>query len=116
MFSDAAGIAADDPGWKRIRVRPTPGGGLAWVRARYESIRGPVGVEWRLEGKKLTVRLTIPANTSARVYVPAASPAGVTEGGREASRSPSVRFVRMLDGYAVFDVGGGSYAFESPIP
>ncbi|MGB2975133.1 MAG: family 78 glycoside hydrolase catalytic domain, partial [Phycisphaerae bacterium] len=71
LFSTVAGIEAAAPGFKRIVVRPRPGGGLEWTRAQYESVHGLVASAWKVEGKGLAISVTIPANTTAEVHVPA---------------------------------------------
>ena len=55
--------------------------------------------------------MTIPANTTATVYVPAERAEAVTEGGAPAESAEGVRFLRMEAGSAVFAVGSGSYRF-----
>jgi alpha-L-rhamnosidase len=55
--------------------------------------------------------VTIPANTTATVYVPAKSLERVTESGAPATRSNGVRFVRMEGYAAVFTVQSGTYHF-----
>jgi len=111
MFGTAAGIAAETPGYQRILIRPVPGGGLGFVRASYDSIRGPIKTEWRVKDGALSLDLTVPANTTATVYVPAADPAKVTEGGRPAAQAAGVKFLRAEAGAAVYEVGSGTYQF-----
>ena len=55
--------------------------------------------------------MTIPANTTATVYVPAKDAAAVTEGGKPAGEAAGVKFVRMEGGCAVYEVGSGEYRF-----
>jgi hypothetical protein len=47
--------------------------------------------------------------------VPAADQGSVTEGGRAATMSPGVRFVRAEAGRAVYEVDAGRYAFGSEL-
>ena len=54
----------------------------------------------------------VPANTTAIVYVPAKSAEEVFEGRVQASKAEGVKFLRMEDGAAVFEVGGGRYKFR----
>jgi alpha-L-rhamnosidase len=61
----------------------------------------------------LHLDVTIPANTTATVYVPAKDAASVREGDRPAGEAPGVRFVRSADGVAVYEIGSGTYAFSS---
>jgi alpha-L-rhamnosidase len=55
----------------------------------------------------------IPANTTATVHVPSADAAAVTEGGRPAAKAQGVRFLRMEDAAAVYEIGSGRYRFVS---
>jgi alpha-L-rhamnosidase len=59
------------------------------------------------------LNVTIPANTTAMIYVPAKSAESVTEGGMPAGQSKGVKFLRMENGRAVFAVASGEYTFNS---
>ena len=113
MMGTAAGIASEGPGYRKITIRPVPGGGLTWLKAHYDSIRGRIATEWRVRGRAFTLNVTVPANTEATVYVPARSASLVTESGAAPSAARGVRLVRRTDGAAVYRVGGGTYAFKS---
>ena len=62
------------------------------------------------------LNVTIPANTTATVYVPAGDIESVTESGQPAAKAETVSFLRMEDGKAVFAVGSGDYRFVSKLP
>ena len=62
------------------------------------------------------MEVTIPANTTATVYVPAKDAAGVTESGKPADKAEGVTFRRMENNTAVFAVGPGIYQFASTMP
>ena len=113
MYRVILGINNDDdhPGYEHFVLRPIPGGGLTWARGSYNSIRGRIESSWRTNGATFTERVTIPANTTATVYVPAKSLERVTESGVPASRSTGVHFVRMEADAAVFEVQSGTYQF-----
>lgn len=68
---------------------------------------------WNIEGSDLTVMMTIPANTTATVYVPAVSIDALTESGIPAARAAGLKFVGMQGDSAVFEAGSGSYEFLS---
>ncbi|HNV02421.1 MAG TPA: family 78 glycoside hydrolase catalytic domain [Vicinamibacterales bacterium] len=115
LYQDLAGITADEraPGFKHIVVRPQPVPGLDWVEASYESIRGPIAVRWEQAPGAFTLRVAIPANTTATVHLPARGPDGVTESGTPAAASQGVSFVSFAGGRAVYRIESGRYAFES---
>jgi hypothetical protein len=113
LFHTVAGIDTDpqQPGFRRILIRPQPGGGITWAKASYRSIRGTIATDWRMQDGRLTLNVTLPANTTATVCVPAPSAGAVTESGKPASAAPGLRFLRMADGCAVFEAGSGEYRF-----
>lgn len=113
MFGTAAGIAEETPGYRRIIVKPAPGGGLGFLNASYDSVRGLIKTEWKVKDGGLELDLTVPANTTATVWVPASDPVAVTESGGPAAKAAGVKFLRAENGAAVFEVGSGSYRFGS---
>jgi hypothetical protein len=115
FYHDVAGIGGDlaGPGFKKIIIRPQPAGDLTWARAGYDSIRGKITSDWKCAGGKFTLSVTIPANTTATVFIPAASAETVTEGGKPAAQSSGVKFLRMENDRAVFEIESGAYTFRS---
>ena len=118
LFGTVAGIGTDGPGYKQIIIRPRPGGGLDYAKASYKSIHGKIVSDWRIKGRTFTLNVTIPANTTATVYVPAEDIESVTEGGQPAAKAETetVRLLRMEDDRVVFAVGSGHYRFVSKLP
>jgi alpha-L-rhamnosidase len=117
LYQTLAGINYDkaNPGFKRIIIRPRMLGDLQWVKAHHDSPYGRIVSNWKREGDKLAMEVTIPANTTATVHVPASDSAAVTEGGQLVGKVKSVKFLRMEDGAAVFEVGSGVYHFQSDL-
>jgi alpha-L-rhamnosidase len=115
MYKHLAGIDTEDgaPGFERIVIRPRVGSGVTWANGEYDSLRGTVKSGWKKTDAGLEMNVTIPANTTATIYVPASSADQVTEGGKPARNADGVKFVRMDAGNAVFMVGSGSYAFKA---
>jgi alpha-L-rhamnosidase len=74
MWRNIIGINPDDaaPGYAHFTVRPIPGGGLKWARGTYQSIRGPIRVEWSVAAGKLTLKVAVPPNTTSTIVVPGA--------------------------------------------
>ena len=60
-----------------------------------------------------TLDITMPANTTATVYVPAADAAAVQESGKPAAESEGVKLLRAGGGEAVFEVQSGNYRFST---
>lgn len=72
MYHVIAGIESDPeaPGYRRVIVRPQPGGGLTWARASLITPQGKLAVAWRCRGTRMTLDVSIPPNTHATVYLP----------------------------------------------
>ncbi len=83
FYKDLAGIDVDPsgPGFKKIILRPQPVGDLTWVEAGYESIHGPISVRWERDGEHFVLKATIPANTTATVFLPARKGVAIRESG-----------------------------------
>ncbi len=106
------GIRADAPGFKHFIIRPAIVGDLTWAKAEFHSVQGLIVSHWKRDGSNLTLEITVPTNTSATVFIPAADAAHVEESGRLASRAQGVKFLRMQEGSAVYEVESGHYNFE----
>jgi alpha-L-rhamnosidase len=115
FYEYLAGIAPDDrePGFKHMVMRPQPVGDLQYVRAEFRSPHGLVASHWQRDGKKFDWQITVPANTSATVFVPATDPLDVRESGQAARDAPGITFLRAEPGRAVFRVASGDYHFTS---
>jgi hypothetical protein len=116
FFNDLVGISSDESsaGFKKIIIRPAVLETISWVKGSFQSINGTVVSEYRQEGRKLMMKVSIPPNTTATVFVPAGK-ASVTESGKPAAAAKGVKFVRTENGRAVYELGSGEYAFQSEI-
>lgn len=117
FYQSLAGIQTDPtaPGFKRIIIKPALVGDVTWVKAYHDSIHGRIVSNWRREGDKLTMDITIPANTTATVFVPAREAASVTESGKFANKATGVTLLRTENNAAVYAVGSGTYRFQSAL-
>ncbi|MFE4962748.1 family 78 glycoside hydrolase catalytic domain [Streptomyces sp. NPDC056660] len=91
LHRTVAGLAAAEPGWRRLRIAPVPGGDLTWARAAHDTPYGRAEAGWRVEGAKgdiLVVEALVPPNTRAEVQLPD-------------SRDP-------------FEIGSGRHTFRCP--
>jgi hypothetical protein len=115
FYNDLAGIGVDPagPGFKKIIIRPQPAGDLKWVKASYNSIQGKIASEWNWGDGKFVLKVTIPANTTATIFVPAKSQIDVTENGVPAAKNPAVKLLRYDNERAIYAVGSGQYEFHS---
>ena len=87
----------------------------AFQEIDYRRMYGTIASAWKRSAGRFDLSVTIPANTTALIYVPAASPDSVTESGTAASKARGVTFVRAEGGAAVYEVGSGTYRFASAL-
>jgi alpha-L-rhamnosidase len=80
LHRTVAGLAPADPGYRRIVVRPRPGGGLTHASAAHDSPYGRIQVAWRVGNGELAVDVTVPPGVTALVQLPAATFAPVEVG------------------------------------
>ncbi len=96
FYHDLVGIAPDEtePGFKHTIIRPQPVTGLDWAEAAHDTPHGRVSVRWEQRAGRFLLSATVPANTTATVYLPAKDgaqataqdPTGVTPLGRQGNR------------------------------
>jgi alpha-L-rhamnosidase len=110
MYRTVAGLdtKTDQVGYKGIIIKPTIGGNLTTVAADYETPYGKASSHWKIEGSNLTLDVTIPANTTATVYVPTKGDNAVTENGK-----PVTKAADQIAGYTAVNVGSGNYHFST---
>ena len=108
VYRYAAGIdtTPDSPGFKEIIVHPHLDARMTSARAEYDSIYGKIISDWNgTRAGPFSLRVTIPANTSAKIFLPAMAGAHLTESGNPVE-------AKEEHGSYVVGVGSGSYSFE----
>ena len=116
FYRKLAGMNADpeEPGYRHIVFRPQPVDGVSHARYANRTPYGTAGIAWKRGGERFTMEVTVPVGSTATAYVPTGDPNGVTESGIAAADANGVRYLRSEDGYAVFTLLSGGYAFETP--
>jgi alpha-L-rhamnosidase len=115
MIAYSLGIQRDKPGFKHfiLQPQPDPDGKMTWAEGYYDSMYGRISSSWNNSNGVLTYKATVPANTTATLYIPAVSEKSITEGGKPASEAEGIRFIKYEDGRAVYEITSGSYEFIS---
>ncbi|MGH2565482.1 MAG: alpha-L-rhamnosidase C-terminal domain-containing protein, partial [Ginsengibacter sp.] len=80
LYRVVAGIDAIEPGYKKIKIAPHPGGGLTWAKASYECSYGKIVSQWKFKSNAFLMHVEIPAGTTATIYVPSQAPVEVKAG------------------------------------
>jgi alpha-L-rhamnosidase len=119
MFRTLAGIQSDGPGFHKVTIHPHPPAvgsnamhkPIDWVRASYKSIQGTIRSDWKIEGDRFHLSVTIPANTTATVFLPTDDASQITESGDTVRNHPHAKLLRYENGNAVLSIASGDYEF-----
>ena len=106
-----AGITpGETPGFAEFTIRPAFLPQLDWVEASYDAPPGTIHSAWRRENGTLTLKIEVPANTSARVYLPTMGK--ITESGKSLEEAEGDIDSEVEDGVTVVLVESGQYEFS----
>ncbi|KAL1409208.1 hypothetical protein Q8F55_006041 [Vanrija albida] len=70
LHAVVGGLSPLEPGWRRVRISPQPGGNLMHAAASFVSPYGVVRCSWAIEAGKLHVTAQVPPNATALVQLP----------------------------------------------
>jgi len=112
MYRYMGGIQPEAPGFARMSIRPRIGERIGKADVQYRCVHGQIRSAWTVgEDGGLAMEVTIPANTTADVYVPLKYGAEVLEGGAPAEQAEGIEPLGRGGEYAVYRCQPGSYAF-----
>ncbi len=113
LFQYVAGIERDSerPGFQQSIIHPYPGSELTYAKAEYASMHGLLKTHWQRDTHRFTLHITLPANTTATVYLPTDTGTQIQESGKRVEEAEGVSSVREENGYALFEIGSGEYEF-----
>ena len=109
------GVIPTAPGYASFDVT-VPLHALSYAAGRVPTPFGVIEVAWSrpaVATRPFKVSVTVPANTKARVGIPAVALDHVRESGMALSRREGVESASIDGDYAVVEVGAGSYHFTS---
>lgn len=70
IFSDVAGLAPLEPGFRRALLAPHCSRALGHLTAEYESAAGHWQIGWKIVGERVHYRCTVPFDCTARLCLP----------------------------------------------
>ncbi|AYA74416.1 alpha-L-rhamnosidase [Bacillus sp. Y1] len=119
MYKYMAGISNDPekPGFQHFVLQPTIDGEnrISWVNGSYDSVYGEIKSNWKVENGTFKYQVTIPANTSATLAIPATNVNEVTEGGVSLSKAKGIKVIEVKDGKVYCEVSSGTYDITSKV-
>lgn len=100
LYQSVAGIEIDpaNPGYKHSILRPQPGDSLTHATATLQTLYGGLASQWKRTNGTFEWTVTVPANTTATVHLPAKDSSKIMMDGK------------TVDGL-VHEVGAGKYHF-----
>lgn len=112
-YQNLAGIKSDSEqaGFKQLVMKPDFGiQELSHVDASYTTPYGKVTSSWKKNLSHLVWDITIPANSSAIVYLPS-DKSQIKEGNLPAAKAKDVKYIGTEGNSTIWEVGSGSYTF-----
>jgi alpha-L-rhamnosidase len=108
FYSGLGGIrpAENSVAFREINIRPEPVDGVTSAQASYLSPYGLISSDWKKEGVSFYLKVEVPANTTATIYLPAKEDAMILENGK------IVKQKTYQDGRTIIKVGSGKYSYK----
>lgn len=69
MYREIGGIDNSSPGFNTIHIRPLFDPKLDWVKCSYDSVHGPIKVDWKKSASGHVLNVEVPPNTTAEVQL-----------------------------------------------
>jgi len=108
MYNYSLGIQRhpQKAGFKEFILKPTPDptGQITTAKGYYDSMYGRIVSEWKTENGKLTYKCSVPANTTATLFLPANKQ--ITESGKK------IKINKTENDRVLIPLNAGSYVFE----
>lgn len=113
LFSGLGGIsqAETSVAFRHIVIKPSPVGDVRSGRVSYESPYGTIVSDWKDTKAHFSLRVEVPANSFASVYLPTTQVGQIIESGMPVTELSQATIERE-EGYTIVRIGSGSYRFE----
>ncbi len=117
FYKYIAGIQLDEdnPAFASFIVKPQLLDSLHSAKAQIETLKGTISCEWKRQPKQFTLKVHVPFNTSATIYIPGKKGGKVTEAGLPLKQVNGASDQGFQSGYHVVHVPSGNYEFKSAL-
>jgi len=114
LYRVILGINFDEknPGYKHIIIRPKSGEPLKWVNGSYNSIHGEIGVSWQKDEDNFNLKISIPTNTSATLYLPTKHKDNIRESNTPINEIETIEFIKVENNNTIIKIKSGIYHFK----
>ncbi len=106
------GLEPTGYGWKTFVVKPHPGD-LRWAEGTVATVAGDISAAWeKSTGNHFKLKLIVPGETVATVYLPAADLKTVRINKKTLAEKPEIKAWPESGSWAVLELKSGDYQFE----
>jgi alpha-L-rhamnosidase len=114
FYSGLGGVRQSESSiaYKEIEIDPQPVGDVHSVTTSYESPYGAIQLSWIKTDNNFQLTLSVPANTTAFVYLPTTEAIRVREGNILLDQSRDISVVGVNNGKLKLKIGSGTYNFS----
>jgi alpha-L-rhamnosidase len=114
FYSGVGGIRQEDNSiaFSNIRIYPEIVGDLTSASTSYESPYGLISTAWMKTADMFEIKVTVPVNTKATIYIPASKQQTIKEGNTPIENNPQIQIKGFEKGRAMLQVGSGTYKFN----
>jgi len=115
FYKYIAGIQLDEnnPAFSSFQVKPLLLDSLRFGKAQIETMRGRISSEWERNQGLFTLKLEIPFNTSAMVYIPGSVKSKVLESEVPIGKVDGTEYLGFKNGVHILKVHSGNYLFTT---
>ena len=107
FYAGLAGIkqADNSVAYNKIEIKPQPVGDITSAKGNYHSVYGDIVSEWKRNESEFELKVQVPANTTATIYLPAVKNSIIKQDGKNIK-------AKYADGRAIVKIGSGKYIFK----
>ncbi len=110
-YEHIGGIRPEKNGYQNFVLKPDFFEGLSFAKTSYESPYGKISSNWQLDGKNLKWDIEVPANTTAKIYIPSIDTSAIFENGKKINVIEGSKYLNQDSMYSIYSLGSGRYSF-----
>jgi len=114
FYSGLGGIGQEESSaaYQQIIIRPQMVGDMVNNKADFNSPYGLISTEWMKKNGKILLNISIPVNTTAKVYLPEKDLKKIKESGIAIENNKEFQIFENSDKGTIVKIGSGKYKFE----
>lgn len=103
--------AENSTGYKKIIIKPELVGDINFVNASQQTVYGKILSQWKKTVAEFSLDVSVPANTTAIIYLPAANNNSIFENNKPIVMQKGIVVKGVENNRTIIEVGSGSYHF-----